>query len=392
MPFRTLPYPVATSGRFNAAAQGQVLRAGMVVMADHSASGDERATTVSQPDIRHMHRPAFIVHPSSDGMTNGMKVKLIPADDMSIAVVEAWTDQNITQGDILGPQPGSHVFRRGALFTTWGLRALESVDRSSSPGLVACDVIPSIDRFEYALRHNVLVEDWDDRVSFTVTDSGSAAHTQFERGWNALAPSGTVAVDSAGGFVGLTPQNNADNAAASLFRGATAVAAQPWVIRPGCPLFFDARVVPKEHNTDDANFHVGLIGTATISSTVPMGDNGAGPPADYDGVNFHKLDNGTVWLAETANSAGAGSKQTTAGVGSLTTHAPYRLQFLYNGSGGITFFINGVAVAAHSSVLPVQDSVMTPCFSVKNGSANNGAAVLEVSYLAIRRAKDAAGL
>jgi hypothetical protein len=152
--------------------------------------------------------------------------------------------------------------------------------------------------------------------------------------------------------------------------------AKHWIIADNKPLWFEARVKFTEANTDDANVFVGL--SSDIAATV-MGDNGAGPPASYTGVNFHKVDGGTAWLFETSN----GTSQTTT----TTTTTPgggtfVRLGFHIDSGDGttanVTAFIDGVKVASHKLAL----ASLAACgivFGIKAGAGN--AETLTVDYV-----------
>lgn len=79
-----------------------------------------------------------------------------------------------------------------------------------------------------------------------------------------------------------------------------------------------------EGNTDDANIIFGIGEGFGAANTLL--DNGAGPPADYEGAVFFKVDGGTRWNFETS----VGTSQTTteldAGAGGSAWHT-LQLQF-----------------------------------------------------------------
>jgi hypothetical protein len=143
--------------------------------------------------------------------------------------------------------------------------------------------------------------------------------------------------------------------------------AKNWVVADNRPLWFEARLKYTEANTDDANVFVGL--SSDIAATV-MGDNGAGPPASYSGVNFHKVDGGTAWLCETSNAGVQTTTTTTTTAGGGTF---VRLGFhLDTGDGTtaiVTFFIDGVRVAQHKMTL-ASLAAMGVVAGIKAGAGN----------------------
>jgi len=109
--------------------------------------------------------------------------------------------------------------------------------------------------------------------------------------WTAVGDT-TAAADESGGVLS-NASSNVDNNEATLTLDSKVA-----VIAASKPIQFAARIQYAEANTDDANVYVGL--TAEAVGTI-LGDNGAGPPADYEGCGFYKVDGGTVWNAEVSN-------------------------------------------------------------------------------------------
>jgi hypothetical protein len=122
--------------------------------------------------------------------------------------------------------------------------------------------------------------------------------------WAAVATSGTVAaLNERGGGVSITTQA-ADNA-----EGTLTLSAKPLVVAANKPISFGAMIDFAEAATDDGNVFVGMTSEAVATA---LGDNGAGPPADYSGVGFHKLDGGLNWIAEFSNSTTQKTQELTA--------------------------------------------------------------------------------
>ena len=62
---------------------------------------------------------------------------------------------------------------------------------------------------------------------------------------------------------------------------------EAWQLENGKYFFWEARVKLTEGNTNQANFIVGLMENVAAAS---LQDNGGGPPADYDGMVWYKVD------------------------------------------------------------------------------------------------------
>jgi hypothetical protein len=142
---------------------------------------------------------------------------------------------------------------------------------------------------------------------------------------------------------------------------------------------FKARVKLTEANTDDANIIVGV--SSDVASTA-LGADGAGPPASYTGCLFFKVDNGTVWQAETSN---AGTQTTTASAAAFTSGAWTLLEIRFDPfddtTARVVFMVNGTRVAEHKLAV-ASLAACAPIFGVKAGGAN--AETLIVDYVALR--------
>lgn len=180
-----------------------------------------------------------------------------------------------------------------------------------------------------------------DKFTATLTDTGVAACVTA--GLMEIQTSAAVAADNNEAYLGGT---------------------DTWyTLAAGKDLWFEARVKLTEANTDDANIIVGLASTSAANT---LQDNGAGPPANYDGLVFFKVDGGTVWQAEA--SSGSGTQTTNSSISAFTSGAFVRLGIYVQGTSSATFYINGEAVAEISTYLP--DNAIAPVFGVKNGGAN----------------------
>lgn len=147
-------------------------------------------------------------------------------------------------------------------------------------------------------------------------------------------------------------------------------------------LWFEAQLKLTEANTDDANIIVGLSENVGADHLL---DNGGGPPANYDGVCFYKVDGTMAWGFETSVAA---AQVTTA---SLVTHVSaniFRLGFWARPTSATAFSVmpfykNITAGTAGAFGTPhtmaLGGGEMEAFFGVKAGGANEEA--IEVDYI-----------
>lgn len=174
-----------------------------------------------------------------------------------------------------------------------------------------------------ALRTVSFIDDFMDLVAgtwnTTVTDSGTVA-----------APASTAA--DVNGFVTLTPSDGTvgDNDEAYLYTNLISKYLN------GKPISVVALVQFAEANTNAANILFGVGEGFGVANTLQ--DNGAGPPADYDGACFFKVDGGTRWQFESS-----------LGTSQNTTDLAYT-------AGGSTYIALGIDIRPKSS----SEMVCTP--------------------------------
>lgn len=147
---------------------------------------------------------------------------------------------------------------------------------------------------------------------------------------------------------------------------------ETWKLTTGDPMWFEARVKLTEADTNKANWIIGLMENPGANS---LQDDGAGPPADYDGIVFFKVDGTMNVQFETST---ATSQTTTAALGTFASATAYRVGFYYDGATSVTPYLNGVAGTAHTISLTGHGE-MNIMFGVKAGSANEEA--IEVDYI-----------
>lgn len=135
-----------------------------------------------------------------------------------------------------------------------------------------------------------------------------------------------------------------------------------WILAAGKDLWLEWWLKFAEANTDDANIVVGLSSLYNENFLI---DNGAGPSANYHGITLFKVDGGTVWQAET--SAGA-SQATSISVATRKSGVWQRLGIHVIGTEQVDFYIDGIAVASHTTYLPTASMGLVA--GVKNGDTN----------------------
>lgn len=351
-----------------------------------SDTGSYREYEVEQCSLTNHEHPAGVMLDSSpdrmfdaDGYAD---IEICPFSAKDTPGVEVWTDQSITEGDLLGAWPGSWALKRGVTFGQPLLRSIQTADRSSTNGLVRGCWSPTITDEEFERKHTYFFDDFNHFgqtidatiTQYTSSDSTAMAGyaTQFRSTYKMFreGSSATGAVSDAavsGGGLKLTPTATTDNAVVVLQRAAA------FANVAGQPLRFEAVFTITEHNTDDANFLVGLVEftTAALSATVPIGSNGAGPPSDYSGAVLFKVDGGTVWQAESSNSTSSGTQNTDTDCGAVTDGATIKLLITCDGANTWKFYIDGTLVhtASTSASNPLSTDIMAPVFGVKAGSA-----------------------
>jgi hypothetical protein len=322
-----------------ASGSSTTLRAGQFVVSDPTAvsSVNDTRGQVTRPTLAMLPRPGYIVHPSSDSRTTDQKVKVIPVSDIGENRISVWTDQNIAAGDILGPQPGTHNLRRGALFTPYGFRALEAQDRSSTAGLVLCDLIPVLTPMD---RIASQYEYFDDFHRFTI---GEWTSTETEAG---AGDASLTITDEVGGVLLIT-NDAADNDVVNL-----QLIGEQFKLATGKTLFFEARV--KISDATQSDFAIGLAATDT-SLIAGVQDNAL----------FTKADGSTSVAFDSDKD---GTATTVSAV--LTADTSYhKYGFYFDGRGVLYIYVDGVLNATTVSTNVCDDEEMRISLSIQNGEA-----------------------
>lgn len=178
-----------------------------------------------------------------------------------------------------------------------------------------------------------------------------------------------TALDERGGVLQLATSAS-NNAEATLVHDSKIA-----VVAADKPCEMVARIQYAEAATNAANIFVGLTSQAAATA---MGDDGAGPPADYSGIGLHKLDGGLNWIAEFSNSTTQKTLELTAEA-SLSNAAVvagssnYQLIGIYvvpktSTLCDVSFTVDGVTVARFLDQTYTSLLAMHPLVVVKAGS------------------------
>ncbi len=190
-----------------------------------------------------------------------------------------------------------------------------------------------------------------------------------------LTDSGSVTVeDSANGVIAITPSDGtvANNDEAYVF-----TTKDNFLFAPSKPLDVTSLVQFTEGATDDANIFVGFSSAAIANTLV---DDGAGPPANYSGACFFKVDGGLNWHVEFSNATTQETVELTAansldGVAHVagTASAFQALRIVTQPTSSqkmdLMFFIDGTLVYKMKDKDITSAAAMKYGYGIKNGAA-----------------------
>lgn len=225
----------------------------------------------------------------------------------------------------------------------------------------------------FPLYHGIDPESWityfDDYVNVAIDDIAGGS-TGFAVQTDAIGTSGVE--DGAGGWLEINATDTDNNE--TYFSSAT----EAFTFETDKKLIFKCKVKLTEANTDDANWIIGLsnqVGANTLQ------DDGAGPPATYDGAVFFKVDGTMKIQFETSN---AGTQVTNATLADFVSASTYTLAMIYDygdgTTGTVTPYVNGTAGTAHNITIAGLEE-MHIVAGVKAGDTN--AESLLVDYIGI---------
>lgn len=194
------------------------------------------------------------------------------------------------------------------------------------------------------------------------------------------ADGGTVEViDGVGGILSIAT-GSTDNDEAYVH-----TAVEAFKFADDKPLWFETRVALTEAATDKANVIVGLLDGAAANA---LQDDGDGPPADYSGAVFYKVDAGTVWQAEVSDSttqtAVTLSDDTWPGDG---TYQVLAIEFIptATNTADVNFYLDGTLVGTASGF---DYSNATELDVIVGAKAGSGAAeTLLVDYVTCKQVR-----
>jgi hypothetical protein len=318
------------------------LRTGQVVCLDPDASGTAKSTNVILPTLRSLDREGFMLHPNYDNAATGSSPWLIPLSSLAYSGVYAWTDQAITDGDVLGPQPATHNWRRGRLYTDYCFVARETVDRSSTPGTVYGEIVPRpspslIKRMQYQFD--------DDFEVFTGSDNGGTAE---QIGWQHNL-SGSASTNKGSGFVSDGPS------VASGVLGAFAIGTgdangvyfnlwhhdKCWKLQVGRPMRVQFTMVV------DATTNIGMfLGFNTAEENI-VGLSGGSASVDIFGVEVNTATSATAINRLERVNNGTLTRTAISGVANgtdIVANTRFTVDLLWDGVSKLLYHLNDVLV------------------------------------------------
>jgi len=330
---------------------------------------DQSGIAAAKPSFANLNRFLGVVAPNNAKTqleaTGARTIKIIPFWAFA-AKVPLWSDESITIGDLLGIQPGSYAFVKGAVFDgkVWA-RADETQDRSSTEGTVKSEfgsivVTPQ----EYAQRIQVYDND------FMEFDANEIAEAWITTETGAATQ---VIADAVGGELLLTNAASDDDACFMQHRG------EKWKCAAGKPLFFYIRF--KVNDDDQIDWIAGL----NVIDTTPL--------AAQDGITFRK-DDGDTNIDFNTDKDGT---QTDADTTLDAVASQYlALAFFFDGTGAVKAYgyTNATAANVNFSNLALllthttnicDDEEMTITFGVQNGEAV--AKTMNIDRIIVRQAK-----
>lgn len=199
------------------------------------------------------------------------------------------------------------------------------------------------------------------------------------QGYTITATSGTLAQGTTGTELVMTTQA-ADNAVASCLG-----TAKQAILGTNRPLSFRSRFKFTEAATNAANVFLGFTSSAAAAV---LGDNGAGPAANYSGIGLHKVDGGLNWIAEFSNGAvqntielnAAASLNKIAQVAGSSAYQWVEINVYPKTAtlADVEFLINGTCVAKMLDQVITSIAAMAPAAVVKSGSASAEALTLDL--------------
>lgn len=352
--YTTLHPPVAKGLEFNDAASSTTLQEGMFVILDDTLTGANQSKKVTRPGYSNIgKRAVYLVGPQSGGATDKSQIQAIPVQEAAGYYVKALCDRDVSEGDILGPHIDTHYARPGALFTRWGLRALEDgAGTDSTPVEVQCELVPDIFDQEYADKHIRFFDHFEnfstDGWTITSTDAGVDSGEVYQ------------IKDAAGSILRITT-NDADNDSEEL-----QLIGERWKCTADKPMWFEARWALAQATESDVAIGLSVTNTAVIDGA-------------QDNILFRKND-GDTNLDFDADKGGTAS--TATGYATLAADTFVKTGFYWDGNDTLTPYVDGTAQSAITSNLN-DDELMRVTLAIQAGAA--AATSLDVDYVYVNQ-------
>ena len=250
------------------------------------------------------------------------------------------------------------------------IRRLQS--RPTTPGADRGQVPSAVQRYPEAFFLQVAQPfplPMDDPTLFQEGIQDFETFSTGEAGWAAvLTDTGTATIitTDVGGVLQLTPSDGsvADNDEA--YVGSEDLG---MILIDDKKTYVEARLRVIEGATDDQNVIFGLSSTYAANT---LQDAGAGPPANYSGAVFFKLDGGTVWNIETSLTS---AQSTEALTNTVDTGEWVRLGIYWDGVQ-IQFYIDGLPVGD-----PITATANIPTAALGFVVGHKNGAITTVEYL-----------
>ncbi|MCW5776531.1 MAG: hypothetical protein KIS87_08845 [Phycisphaeraceae bacterium] len=336
---------------------------GQALCYDHDAATAADRRNVETPSISNLTAFAGFV-PTAANHSGPRHVDVVPPLCGPVPSVSVRTDQSISAGDLLGPQPGTRDFGK-AVFGVIAFKAREAKDGSSTPAMVSGDwgYRPGMELDD----ENLLIvthERWEQ--SGYVKDLGLTGESDPGSYFSQVADTGTwlvTVVDgggdngeivrvrdhATGGRILEVVTNDADNDYLNVQRNGLF-----YYLGGGAAFYMEFEVAVAD--ADKTDWFVGL---AAADTDILGGVT--------DRIGFEVNASSTAQLIKCMTEKDSTETSTTTGV-TVTDGAFFKCAVWSDGKGTVRFYINGALVASHTANIP-DDLGLATAFQVRNDGA-----------------------
>lgn len=359
-----------------------VLRAGYALCYDHDSTteittGDgglrARAYYVEKPTIANAGHFAGLVADGYDGRRGPTEVEVIRPYNARGPL--AWTDQNVTAGDLMGIQPGSYALGLGGVVAGAIFRAMQTVDRSATAGTVTGEIgVFARDPAQVCQFYDdfmeggfvvdaALANESDPSAKFvTGADAGAWLLTAVI-GDGALASTAIIIGDKLGGWLEIKPEEDDVDSIALQLNG------EAFRFTTGHPLYYETNF-----QSGDADALILAFGMAN-TDTAPL--------AHTDGVMFRIPD---ATAAQDLNYVltKAGTETTTTSGVTVADNITVKAAFYYDGNAHFHFYVNDVLMTdpVFTNAPTITEDV-SPFMYVRRDGAGSG--IVRVDNVLVRQ-------